>query len=388
MGKPPVDFDMQMSGDSAEYDGSVRVRVAKSSPFPPMVTPTYNTNPGNRLPKWMDKDGVLWSSHMTDGLYKSTDYGETWTFVQASPRTDIAATALIMTDTGRAIWCIGSRWFYVSNEAKSSWTTAFTFDVGYVSTSYGFDKYKNVIVISAYGDKNGATSPSQVVISKDDGATWSLIYDGGDMAGYHIHTVAIDPWAGNRIWISEGDVDRRQIVYSDDYGTTWRYVYNDGDPTSPVWGQGIQPTQIIPTPHGVLFGTDQAPDGFHFWKRPQGILQPEVDKKDISQIYTVNGSSNLEVLMVRGWYNIDTVEPTYLFAGLPADSAVGGYSRIFASVDGMNIYNIWTYPTKKEYKPMWIVGPHVDDPNRTFWVTIQKADGNYVLMTAQFPQFL
>ena len=357
----------------------------KKTPHPPkidieIITPDVH---GGRLPSWLDNSGNYWASHQEDGLFKSEDNCKTWIKVADSPNTSTAATSLMVSDEGIVIWGTGGRNVYKWDGA--SWTTAFTFIIGYSHQSYGYSKYKNVLLMTSYGSKDNTPSPKECYGSLDHGKTWNKIYDGGDMLGYHIHEAAYDPWGG-RIWISEGDIDRRQLVYSDDFGKTWNKVWEN-------YGEGIQPTQIIPTPHGVLFGSDQVPDGIYYWERPKGVLNPIVRPEDIDRkYYLIEGEEQtglIKNLFRRGWSNIESeLEPTFLFAASPSTYGSPGFSRIIASDDGKNFHEIWKAHSEGDYIIRNLTGPYVNDESKTFFGIIAVDGVGDCIIKGRYPKFL
>src|SRR5690606_15933291 len=118
----------------------------------------------------------------------------------------------------------------------------------------------------------------------------------------------------------------------------------------------------------LIFGTDQYPDGLWLWKRPKGIVQPDILPTDFVKILDFEGSQDeLRALASSGWANFYGGAPSYIMPFGYSGSAVGGFSKIVASVDGLNWHEIWRHHTKKDYKLQYTVGPHPDDPTRTFY---------------------
>lgn len=379
--------------DGINDDGSQNVRIMlNKAPHPPKTTVTLvkPVTHGNRIPKWVNKVGAditWWSSHAVDGLYKSIDYGATWTKVMNSPDA-VAATSLMVTDAGIVIWGTGAYYFFKSDPAKTTWTAVYGFDVGTFShAGFGHYCYKNIVLMSNYGDKNATPNPNKAMLSVDYGASFFLIYNGGLMPGYHMHDVAYDPW-NSRIWISEGDETRRQVLYSDDYGTSWVSVWSKGDGT-PDYGKGIQPTQIVPFKDGVLFGSDQNPDGLSVWKRPYSPLCPTVRPSDIVQnTYLLNDKDTLTHLFQRGWYNFasDTIGVSLFNV-----STVGAFGlkkmSILATLDGKDFYEIWKDINYGITDCLSITGPHPDDPQQRFFARVTTTDDGDCYVKGSVPIF-
>src|SRR5690606_39674497 len=103
----------------------------------------------------------------------------------------------LVSDTGRIIITTNKGRCLVSDEAQTTLSEAFTFKSGKTSNMWGYDIYKNYVVLASYGDKNAQNPPREVYLSKDHGATWELIFDkpNADMIKQivlYIHVVALN----------------------------------------------------------------------------------------------------------------------------------------------------------------------------------------------------
>ncbi len=359
------------------------INVVKATPttvpFPPRIVPTILAPAQHNwyIPQWLDSQGTWWGAHTTLGLFKSVDYGATWTVALASPNTSVTSYALIISDTGRAIWTCSDGKVYVSDESKTSWTLAFTFGAGYTGTDYGYNKYKNIILLSTYGPTSPTNPPRFVYASFDNGATWAQIYAGPILDAYHIHDVAYDPWA-DRIWIAEGDGAQSQILYSDNRGSTWNSVYANR-------GEGVQATQIIPGPYSVIFGKDRNPDGIAIWSRPDSPLQPVIQSADIiSDYFKFDTVDTMRHVFRKAWYNIET--PNQLLYVLAVGAAnTDGYPRILISNDCLRFFEIWK-GDKGDGGIKWVVGPSPTDADRKFMACAIIAGASSVIK-GNIPQF-
>ena len=82
-----------------------------------------------------------------------------------------------VTDTGRICVATNKGRVLVSDEAQTTFTTAFTFEFGYTQNNWGSNKYKQYVMFCAYGGKKAEAPPHEIYISKDYGATWEKLFD-------------------------------------------------------------------------------------------------------------------------------------------------------------------------------------------------------------------
>lgn len=354
-------------------------QVARKQPLPPRIDPEIVGPEVHQYytPLWVDKDGIWWTQNKNAGLRSSPTGMAPWTTVLASPDTNVDAYLLLITDTGRAVWCCADGRVYVSNEGKTAWSLAFQFPSGYTTWMFGHCKYKNIILLGSYGAHNPSNSPRLVYASFDHGATWQQIYEGPNMDSYHIHDVCYDPWA-DRIWITEGDTTSRQILYSDDRGATWVPLY----PTRGTGGN--QATAVLPGLHGVAFVSDwYLQQSIGLWPRPFGRKQ-QVNEADIIWDYWSWGDPPLQEHGARPWYNIENGEAgTYYVIGTTSDDS-RGYARLIVSYDLLHFYEIWRSPAKG-WKIAFVTGPHPADTERRFYARLGSPTDTIYELRGQLP---
>lgn len=357
----------------------VLTNFTRKHPVPPRIDPVIVGPEVHEYytPTWVDKNGVWWAANKSAGLRSSPTGTAPWTTIMPSPNTSADNAALIISDTGRAIWCTTAGHVYVSDESKSSWSLAFQFTAGYCSWMFGHCKYKNIILLASYGSHNAANSPRFVYASFDHGATWQQIYEGPNMDSYHIHDVCYDPWA-DRIWITEGDTTSRQILYSDDRGATWVPLY----PTRGTGGN--QATAVLPGLHGVAFVSDwYLQQSIGLWPRPFGRKQ-QVNEADIIWDYWSWGDAPLQEHGMRPWYNIENSGAgTYYVIGTTSDDS-RGYARLIVSYDLLHFYEIWRSPAKG-WKIGFVTGPHPADTERRFYARLGSPTGTIYELRGQLP---
>ena len=355
--------------------------------FPPIVSPTFTAYAGT-YPKWMDKDGNIWATN-TGNIYKSTDYGATWTNITALAvntvtNGDIYDGALLVSDTGRVIVCTMTGKVIVSDTTPANPAVAFTFTGGYTSRFFTHVMCGNIILLGAYGVYNAVAPPKEVYMSADSGATWVKVFDGTpiDAASYHIHDVEYDPYA-NRIWVAVGDnAQDSNIWYSDDFGANWTKVFNSPIPNY------AKVTQIIAFPHGVLFGSDSATDGFRYWPRPKGIMQSAVSSSDIiSDFLLLDASGAFNQFATRRWNVRHKDLQVCIIPWTKETSATTCYPRLIASTDGLAWYEIYRHPSAQKGFDN-IIGPFPGDPNRTIVGSFEDTDGTKKIFSASLPSFV
>lgn len=300
-------------------------------PTPPRLLESETVNV---VPYWIEKDGTYWAE-VNATLSKSTDKGDTWQTVAPSPNTD-PAQRIIVGDTGRVVW-VTTRKIFLLNEDNTTWTEKGGNNETGFAPQFGFNKYKNIILLSTYANNSG-----EVFASFDHGVNWSKIYNGygtkpDATANYHLHEVSYDPWAG-RIIVCGGDNGNRNTVYSDDRGTTWKEAFSRG------YKYDNQPTLIIPTKKGILFGSDGfTPRYFSYWKRPQSPTQAPINERSIVLEHwkaseTLQDTGHPRTLWHEWLVNVTEEEPVYFMSINPESTS--SVTKICIS-DGVDIQEIW-----------------------------------------------
>jgi hypothetical protein len=209
-------------------------------------------------------DGTLYASASAYELKKSTDWGQTWTFVYKGTapfqRVEVLNDGSIIAIQNNSI---------VRRSTDNGATFSEVLDAsatGNVSSWGGIDFYDNFGFIIPYDN----TTTNKIYMTSDYGATWREILEIPISDDFmHCHDVRYDPYEAI-IWSVWGDgAPRVRILFSDDHGETWQKSDNS---------DFYRCTNIMPLPNSVWFGTDERyTTGTYRFDRPaEGTSQTKV----------------------------------------------------------------------------------------------------------------
>lgn len=238
----------------------------------------------------------------------------------------------------------------------------------YVNGSWSFSAApkghvrEGLVVICTYGghsnaNDTSATAPVYVYLSTDYGRTWRTILNIWDDLGLktnqHMHGVCYDPWT-DAIITSFGDgyggpPQQSAIMCTRDW---WR---TDGQ--KPTWEflvpyqypYGYQIVGMHATPHGIVCGSDSAPDGMVVIPRTQD---------GYGDIFGIVTRSQRNVIAQR----IFQRDPgSLIVAGIQNGDSSPEFLRIYGTPDGADFYVLWE---SAEKAPTWslmgdVYGPDV-----------------------------
>jgi hypothetical protein len=112
-------------------------------------------------------------------------------------------------------------------------------------TFLSYSHNRDTLYLAEYGPLTGDNA-RRIYRSRDDGRTWSLVYEPPPREIHHNHHPVADEWSG-RVFVSFGDY-LKGILVSDDAGDSWRLLHDHYTPTSGLarpdgvyWGAGGQP---------------------------------------------------------------------------------------------------------------------------------------------------
>jgi hypothetical protein len=155
------------------------------------------------------------------GLYRSLDGGRTWTTIDSPALLQLGGPyALAVHPDDADVLLAGTRdGVLASRDAGSTWEAVAL--AGVPVTAIAFDAQVPGRVV-AYG----AAEEVGLVVSRDDGATWTevgLVLDRNDAVGY----IALDPAGGETIYLGSYGQD---LYRSADDGSTWQALARNGVP--------------------------------------------------------------------------------------------------------------------------------------------------------------
>lgn len=340
---------------------------------------------GNLRPKWRDKDGALWATYSSTLIQKSTDEGKTWATVLTITGGDLAGCGLIVSNTGRII--VGeyaTKSVIVSDEAQTTYSTAFTFgDQSYFGQQMAQCAYDNVIILGGYdGDAIGENARKEVWMSQDYGATWAKIFEAtviNSAHHCHIHDVEYDHWDA-RIYVSIGDRDNKNIYYSDDMGSTWVAIFPDA-----THAKNQQPSQIVSFSHGIIFGSDSAFEGLHYWAKPgyRSVINPNDIQLDY---YALETTGNLKSFATRKWV---VRSNDFNLVVMPfCETFPGGKARLLATKDGITWYEIFKHITTDDAGFKNIIAPVSSDTGEGLMAIFMEGSTTLNIFTRSNPIFV
>ena len=247
---------------------------SKAAAVAGFLAPTFSTPVATTvIPVGVLADGVLYGCTGTT-LKSSTDQGATWTTI----RTDLPAGEFITikdTTDGEVLIVFGSMIYRTTGWAAGKATATLTGvrAANGVASFYQWGVDTNpatgLCVATNYQGNEPFNDSRYAWKSTDGGLTWAVMYDkeahlglvpGATAADSHMHTCIIDPWADDRIWLvwhRSGVVGGGNVLYSDDGGTTWVKIASQ------------QPTAAIAVKGGVVFSTDEVPNGAYVVSRTE-----------------------------------------------------------------------------------------------------------------------
>jgi hypothetical protein len=227
------------------------------------------------------RDGYIYGTKPGGLLLRSADGGRTWEQVGTASLTDGNTPRLILPLGDGESLIVTARHIY----RTSGWGSA-SVSVSLVLTStttayfleWGVDTSGQKCVATHYNASNYSES-RHVWYSDDNGKTWRIIRDlnTDGKTNHHLHFATFDTYANDRIYISHhsdpGLGTDKSIEYTDDVGANWQSVPNITifDDAGAV--RTVQPTACVPTPDGMVFGSDDTWTGFFILRRGSAAIE-------------------------------------------------------------------------------------------------------------------
>ncbi len=179
------------------------------------------------------------------GIYKSTDFGTTWTLLPSTTGSNISSfrnVLKIAIDPSNNIYAVTKEYnykdgagtyglsggLYKSSDGGATW-------VSINSTSFSTNYFNpcDVIPVTSstilFATENYSTTPGGIYRTTDSGTTWNQITNGLPSSGYNRIAMTQDPNNANNIFAvfqstdasSSGDAGLKGIYKSTDAGATW-----------------------------------------------------------------------------------------------------------------------------------------------------------------------
>ena len=212
-------------------------------------------------------DGALYGRNGTN-LVRSTNKGASWTTIR-DLGADGGLIITILDTSGGEVLIVREQAIYRTSgwaTNKATATVTLTLERPGLTSFYQWGVDTNpatgVCTAATYIGSTPYNDARYFWVSTNGGATWTVKYDindhlagvGGTLADSHTHLAKIDPWADDRLWISwhrSGVAGMGSLLYSDDLGDTWTKLAT------------AQPTAAVATRRGMVFTTDESPNGVY-----------------------------------------------------------------------------------------------------------------------------
>ncbi|HEY6970486.1 MAG TPA: hypothetical protein VJA94_14865 [Candidatus Angelobacter sp.] len=327
------------------------------------------------------------------GVWKTTNGGITWNPIfDSQPIASIGALAvapsnpnIIYVGTGEADFRSNLTYgngVYKSTDAGNTWTSIGLRDTRHISRIIVDPNNANILLVAALGHAYGPNPERGVFRSTDGGATWQkALYKGENTGAIDIQfdpdnsqTVVAALLSDHRTpWSTYPPVTTGGAIYkSSDGGMTWKQISGSGLPSGD-WGRvglavargthGHRVYALIDTKQGGLFRSD---DGGENWtlagndRRIIGRLwyfgEVDVDPKDANTVYLPNVSiyrssdagKNFEA--IKGAPGGDDYHALWIDPSNPQRMIFGSDQGVGISVDGGKTWSSWyNQPTAQFY---------------------------------------
>jgi photosystem II stability/assembly factor-like uncharacterized protein len=194
----------------------VWVNVTPPELSPAVLRPTANAFGPGTIVGDPARPSDLYVGGSSAGLWKSTDYGNSWTQINDTlPDVPRGAVIVVAGTTPPTIWAAGYNVIYKSTDGGNTFATT-TLDVSLYSLA--LDPYDPTHLVSGLHEADG------VYESTDGGATWQVVDGAGFPTGgiswypFFVDTGSAGTTRGNWLAIAQ---DGGSVTMTSDGGTTW-----------------------------------------------------------------------------------------------------------------------------------------------------------------------
>lgn len=153
-----------------------------------------------------NSNDVMYSGTLGSGIYRSTNYGNSWTQLN-NGLTDMYIYSMVINSAGMIFAGSGSHGVYISSNNGSSW----------IHTSLNVSAKVKAIAVNSTGFVFAGTNGSGIYRSTDNGNTWTPV-----SSPLNVYDISYD--LGDRIFAAAGSPNEG-VYRSLDNGLTWQQVF-------------------------------------------------------------------------------------------------------------------------------------------------------------------
>lgn len=309
---------------------------------------------------------TLYLASDVSGIYKSTDYGETWKIINNGLDSREVSNIVIDPSNHLRLWAGTPMGLYSSNNAGESWSLVRSDicclkHVNYKGIAVSKDG-QNLIVAShtSYGEQDAGTFTGKLYQSTDGGATWAIVKE---FPHKEIRSVMLDPYVPDQAFML---VAQQGVYRSADGGKTWKYFSNWLPKNSDWKGMDIGKSLIYVTaPLTKPFKSKK--NFFSWWVPIRSNLEIEGNYLPYDTICVSPDNDNIVYLGQEGY-------PSVLYKSINAGKSWKGsvvpdsYTSDTVHAPYQTWFNPWQAPISIAIDPV--------DPNRVYytnWVDIWKS---------------
>lgn len=285
-------------------------------------------------PSFLASDGTLYLWR-DNNVYKSSDWGATTTLVYTLPTGNVSNAKRL--DSGRVIATSTDGKIYRSDTLGANFTLVHTFLTPGTRAHdlFGLDVWETIVLAAEYKVTGDVDNARRVYLSRDEGATWTQIFEAPNVSSLHIHDVKFDPYE-DIIWVNTGDSSANRMTYwSDDWGETWQQA-------AALGSFPRQFTYTIPLPECVLFLTDQQEMSVYRYDRGKGPIV-SANALQLELAYQLRATWPVGEVPIGSYAAIKYGSDAYtIFGWTQSGTNCFHPSKLIATRDGREFFVIWS----------------------------------------------